>query len=670
MSAELGFFDRRYTPTPIWKENEFKGGNKPSLVVTDAEGGSREPIEEDSRGRPLNRGSRDQRPGIGGSGNSPPPPASETGESEASSVVSVRDLGFGASPFPAYEQVHDSDPIGHVMTARELRCHLGLHEKPGASVEQAIYDDIEKWLVDSQMDEKEYLPMDHFERIFDLDCLKALARERHPDMDDTDLRNEINHLVVRRRILGILSFSKRLRYLNHFITGEICDHHLPMKQVVENKNKKRRAVTLQGSKEGHQNLELFEDWERRDVDLFFLYQPMFFVPFFDIQEDRLCEYVLDRDIRLPWDAHEQKTSGGNGLVYQIQIHPSHHNFVKGDEHRPLYFALKEIDAPDRNTYRHELLALKKTLAQTQREKHLIRLLLTFQHGEKNYLLFEWADGNLEEFWETRRMPPSPSLAHAKWAALQCHGIACAVKRIHGLSTWQKQQREQNSCSLSPSGASIGPDHEKEWGRHGDIKPKNILWFSSYDVRHGNEEVAGEPAVGVKEKRVRDLLVVSDLGLTRYHSRLTRSLIPHTQLDGCTWNYRPPEMDLAGQNISQKYDIWSLGCVFLEFCIWYLGGMEALWDFEAQRVKEDESPFGHRVEEDKFFNLRKDEKGHVTTGELKPVVRKVRASSQLSRSWFLCRISFCLETKCCGSPLLFAVTPATRHQIGSFILSPC
>jgi len=255
------------------------------------------------------------------------------------------------------------------------------------------------------------------------------------------------------------------------------------------------------------------------------------------------------------------------------------------------FALKEIDAMDERAYNEELTALEKACAKVQKEKHLIKLLLTFRHGEKFYLLFEWADGSLERFWESEVSKSSVSLTE-RWAAEQCLGLARAVSRIHGLRTWQKEKR---SC---PTDALC--NDEREWGRHGDIKPENILWFKEYEGDH-------------------NLLVISDLGLTRYHTRFSRSLVHRSQIDGCTQTYRPPELDM-GSGISQLYDIWSLGCVFLEFCIWYLQGYEEVQLFASQRMDDDKSTI-ENVEEDKFFLMNGDFNDRRIP-ELKPSVIKV------------------------------------------------
>jgi serine/threonine protein kinase len=150
---------------------------------------------------------------------------------------------------------------------------------------------------------------------------------------------------------------------------------------------------------------------------------------------------------------------------------------------------------------------------------------------------------------------------------------------------------------------LGPSDDPEYGRHGDIKPQNILWFAT----QGND---------------RDLLVVSDLGLTRYHSQLTKSHV--YGVDGLTWAYRPPEIDLR-QRIAPSYDIWSLGCVFLEFVIWYLEGFDAVEQFGLDRAEDDVSQV-RGLSEDKYFNIitKPGQASDGSTGHavVKPVVQRV------------------------------------------------
>lgn len=262
--------------------------------------------------------------------------------------------------------------------------------------------------------------------------------------------------------------------------------------------------------------------------------------------------------------------------------------------KPTYFAVKEIHNTDGYAYGKELEALLRGCAKLQPEKHLIRLLFTFRHQGQYYLVFEFADGNLQEFWEKHKV--RPSACTERWAASQCRGIARAIKLIHGLSTWPTNKRSTSSRASTSGGVE-----PQDWGRHGDIKPGNILWFS----RHGSDD---------------HLFVVSDLGLARYHTYRTKSLDNRSRVEGYTGLYRAPEMDLNGSKISPKYDIWSLGCVFLEFCIWYLRGSQGLAKFSYDREQDDEPhPSAPNLKEDKYFNLAEGKKKAV----VKAVVLKVR-----------------------------------------------
>ncbi|KAK4097731.1 hypothetical protein N658DRAFT_488996 [Parathielavia hyrcaniae] len=60
--------------------------------------------------------------------------------------------------------------------------------------------------------------------------------------------------------------------------------------------------------------------------------------------------------------------------------------------------------------------------------------------------------------------------------------------------------------------------------------------------------------------------------SRFHSYQSQS---EDRLPGCSRTYRPPECDLLKLRISVKYDIWTLGCLLLDFLTWYLLGWTAV-----------------------------------------------------------------------------------------------
>jgi serine/threonine protein kinase len=60
----------------------------------------------------------------------------------------------------------------------------------------------------------------------------------------------------------------------------------------------------------------------------------------------------------------------------------------------------------------------------------------------------------------------------------------------------------------------------------------------------------------------------------------------------TRSYEAPEVfesERQGQPRARTYDIWSLGCVFLEFAIWLLYDFNAIKNFEANRLRPDKNP---------------------------------------------------------------------------------
>lgn len=100
-------------------------------------------------------------------------------------------------------------------------------------------------------------------------------------------------------------------------------------------------------------------------------------------------------------------------------------------------------------------------------------------------------------------------------------------------------------------------------RHGDLKPENILHF----IHAG-----------------RGVLVVADVGVSKVHKEATilRQGVG-TGTRATTPAYEAPET-LADDDTprSRLYDIWSLGCVFLEYVIWLLEDVDAIDRFRNAR----------------------------------------------------------------------------------------
>lgn len=170
------------------------------------------------------------------------------------------------------------------------------------------------------------------------------------------------------------------------------------------------------------------------------------------------------------------------------------------------------------------------------------------------MLFPWAKSNLKEYWWGE--DPINTTKSVQWLASQCRGLAEGLQKIH----------------RSPS------EHATDFGIHGDIKPENILLF-------------------VNETHPDGILVISDFGFTRFHGRDTRS---NRLAIGSSPTNRAPEIDLK-HPISRLYDIWALGCVFVEFITWYLTGKAGMEAFMNRRIEDDVGEL--KIKYDKFFNIR-------------------------------------------------------------------
>jgi serine/threonine protein kinase len=98
-------------------------------------------------------------------------------------------------------------------------------------------------------------------------------------------------------------------------------------------------------------------------------------------------------------------------------------------------------------------------------------------------------------------------------------------------------------------------------RHGDLKPENILRFSD---RHSLGH-----------------LVIADLGLAKTHVVSTRHRSYPTRTISGTARYEPPEASSNHpQARSRRYDVWSMGCILLEFLVWIIHGRVGLARFNA------------------------------------------------------------------------------------------
>jgi serine/threonine protein kinase len=229
-----------------------------------------------------------------------------------------------------------------------------------------------------------------------------------------------------------------------------------------------------------------------------------------------------------------------------------------------HVAVKELRSADGLTLeafkriaKNELVVLNRF--REQGHSHLIRAIAYYTQGNRHFFIFPWAKrGNLRDFWNSQpslstaslNVSPQDWVSYLNWFFSQLVGIAQAIKSLH-----------------HPPGTN------GESCRHGDLKPENILCF-------GKQE-PGPANIPTDVK-----LVVADAGHARVHEKATEFRDPGTTTQGGTKMYSPPEPELQpGEARSRRYDIWSLGCLYLEFIIWILHGNDVLESFRLDIGKD-------------------------------------------------------------------------------------
>jgi serine/threonine protein kinase len=225
-----------------------------------------------------------------------------------------------------------------------------------------------------------------------------------------------------------------------------------------------------------------------------------------------------------------------------------------DKENNPHVAVKELTAAQWLTPEefHQLAKNESTILtrfQNQSHPHLIRVIAYYIQGKQHFFIFPWArEGNLRDFW--RRNPnaslnfsPEDWIACLNWFFRQLIGLSDAIKTLH-----HPKENPSENC------------------RHGDLKPENILCFS----KQGRNPESIPTGVD---------LVVADAGLAKVHEKATEFRVERTKALGGTTMYSPPESEIqADEARTRRYDVWSLGCLYLEFLIWLLYGNEALDNF--------------------------------------------------------------------------------------------
>ncbi|TVY16217.1 Cyclin-dependent kinase 14 [Lachnellula arida] len=364
----------------------------------------------------------------------------------------------------------------------------------------------------------------------------------------------ITEEAIERELLGalpslfaILVYLRKEKLIQKFADEQITDSNLPFNLALD---------FLKGEIRGTLS-KVFAGWPPHDINEFYHIQWSFSAPVFDQLHKH---YEMDEHVIMPFVESEEDNArqGGYSEVWRVRIHPAHQRLLPPINGEQPSFAVKRLSSNDPGEFGREVEMLNAF--SDRKHAHLVQLLATYKFRERYHLIFPYAKSNLREFWNSFPLVENPKMT-ASWALKQVRGIASGLSRIHFPGPRTSEFNSVSSSSLPSINSDI---RERRFGRHGDIKPENILWFDKEGISGG-------------------VLVLSDMGLSRFH-RIESRFNVGPQTIGGTGTYVPPEVELGGA-VSRAYDIWSLGCLLLEFITWIVDGAQGLDAFGDLRIEE-------------------------------------------------------------------------------------
>lgn len=158
--------------------------------------------------------------------------------------------------------------------------------------------------------------------------------------------------------------------------------------------------------------------------------------------------------------------------------------------------------------------------------------------------------SLEQYWESNKIylkTPRTAIEHplALWVARQCEGLAAALRHL-----------QHGRVATSPNGIPTFGDDLAVRALHANIRPANILAVFGPGEALPVLQLAGlEPAAGE---------AFCDDDASASTTAAGRDYIAPEVFSGDTVRW-----DGASRSSSGKADVWSLGCVFLDFVEWLM-----------------------------------------------------------------------------------------------------
>ncbi|KAG5803263.1 hypothetical protein H9Q71_012145 [Fusarium xylarioides] len=366
------------------------------------------------------------------------------------------------------------------------------------------------------------------------DCVSDILKEQNCQNQDALKKRIYDEKCPAKIIFLILARAGKLDRIGQFLSNGFSDHHLPIELLWT-----REGYKFRSAKDSNWTTAPFgAGIDYNDVDYFIQKQWPFLAPIFE----RQFEYVLQQKIPLPLVKKGTPIVSGFSSVSKIEMHPA-----RAPEQVEHSMAMKkmELESEDQIKYVKKEMTNVTSLRLLDHD-HLVKAILACTRGKQALFFFPWAKGG--DLYSFLKTDSNEGMAAIIWMLDQMVGLCSALSLLA----------------------------DKGY-RHGDLKPANILLFP--------------------EKSGSYRLKITDVGLSKLHILATSRRLNGTTAKATTRRYSPPEFDLLFDDdgepvadsddikLSRKFDIWPLGCVFIEFLIWAKLGRQKYKEFDKSMKRD-------------------------------------------------------------------------------------
>ncbi|KAI1743162.1 kinase-like domain-containing protein [Xylaria scruposa] len=411
---------------------------------------------------------------------------------------------------------------------------------------RSLYDNIDDAMELRNDSSARFLPAECLGQLLTEEAVTVALESCEPLPKDINIATLVNFIRTKAKIVfATLVWFEGERLIIGVYRARFTDQMLPVTRARERLSSLKKEYTAKS-----QRAFSGSEWRRHAVRSFCDSQWLFLSPVF--RKSRF-HYKLPEQHHMPFLQKINRSSGGYGEVTECILHRDHLDIdidvMQDQNHHHPVVAVKELKKHDhwsdvefKDAAKREADVLK--LMRRFPHEHFIKIIAYYEMNERKYFLFPWAEyGNLQQYWNNET--PSLDEVYLKWVLSQLIGLAGAIQQLH----------EKGGC------------------RHGDIKPQNILCFQDTNA-------------GANDYPIR--LVIADLGLAKVHDQATLLRSGATTTRNHTVMYSAPEAEFDLEPRSRSYDVWSIGCTYLEFVIWLL------WSkLELDRFQWEVGGLGHR-----------------------------------------------------------------------------